>query len=48
MKIGILQTAPNNCAALDQLARRYPGVEIVHYVDGCVWEHYLAAGQRVT
>ena len=48
MKIGILQTAPNNCAALDQLARRYPGVEIVHYVDGCVWELYLAAGQRVT
>lgn len=48
MKIGILQTAPNNCDALDRIAARYPGVEIVHYVDGCVWEHFIAAGNTVT
>ncbi|WP_158591000.1 hypothetical protein [Acutalibacter sp. 1XD8-33] len=35
MKIGIIQTAPNNCAALDKIAARYPGLDIVHYVDGC-------------
>jgi len=48
MKIGILQTAANNCAALDQLARLYPGVKLIHYVDECVWEHVLAAGGTVT
>ena len=47
MKIGIIQTAPNNCAALDKIAAKYPGVEIVHYVDGCVWEHFEAAGNTV-
>lgn len=47
MKIGIVQTAPNNCEALDKIAARYPGVEIVHYVDGCVWEHFEAAGNTV-
>lgn len=47
MKIGIVQTAPNNCEALDKIAARYPGVEIVHYVDGCVWEHFEAAGNIV-
>lgn len=47
MKIGIIQTAPNNCAALDKIAARYPGLEIVHYVDGCLWEHYEAAGNVV-
>lgn len=48
MTIGILQTAPNNCEALDRLARLYPGVQVVHYVDECVWEHVLAAGGQVT
>ena len=47
MKIGIIQTAPNNCAALDKIAARYPGLEIVHYVDGCLWEHFEAAGNVV-
>ncbi len=47
MKIGIIQTAPNNCAALDRTAARYPGVSIVHYVDGCVWEHFIANGEQV-
>lgn len=47
MKIGIVQTAPNNCAALDKIAAKYPGVEIVHYVDGCVWEHFEGAGNTV-
>ena len=47
MKIGIIQTAPNNCAALDKIAAKYLGVEIVHYVDGCVWEHFEAAGNTV-
>ena len=46
MKIGIIQTAPNNCEALEKIAARSPGVEIVHYVDGCVWEHFLPAGER--
>lgn len=36
MKIGIVQTAHNNCAALDKLAKKYPGVRIVHYVDECL------------
>ena len=48
MKIGILQTAPNNCEALNRLARLYPGVKVIHYVDECVWEHVLAAGGQVT
>lgn len=48
MKIGILQTAPNNCEALNRLARLYPGVQLIHYVDECVWEHVLAAGGQVT
>ncbi len=43
IKIGILQTAPNNCAKLDELARKYPGVRLIHYVDECVWEHVEAA-----
>ena len=47
MKIGIIQTAPNNCAALDKIAAKYPGVEIVHYVDGCVWEHFAENGEQV-
>lgn len=36
MKIGILQTAPNNCDALDRCARKYPGVRIIHFVDECL------------
>ncbi len=48
IKIGILQTAPNNCAKLDELARKYPGVRLIHYVDECVWEHVEAAGGIVT
>lgn len=48
MKIGILQTASNNCAKLDELARKYPGVRLIHYVDECVWEHVEAAGGVVT
>lgn len=48
MKIGILQTAPNNCEALDRLFARYPQVQVVHYVDECVWEYVLAAGGVVT
>ncbi len=48
MKIGILQTAPNNCEKLDELAGRYPGVSVLHYVDECVWVHYEAAGCVVT
>lgn len=48
MKIGILQTAPNNCAKLDELVRKYPGVRIIHYVDECIWEHVEAAGGTVT
>ena len=48
MKIGILQTAPNNCAKLDELVRRYPGARLINYVDECVWEHVEAAGGRVT
>ena len=47
MKIGIIQTAPNNCAALDKIAARYPNLEIVHYVDGCLWAHFEAAGNVV-
>lgn len=47
MKIGIIQTAPNNCAALDKIAAKYPSVEIVHYVDGCVWEHFAENGEQV-
>lgn len=47
MKIGIIQTAPNNCEALDKIAARYPGLQIIHYVDGCVGEHFKAAGDRV-
>ena len=47
MKIGIIQTAPNNCAALDKIAARYPDLEIVHYVDGCLWAHFEAAGNVV-
>ena len=47
MKIGIIQTAPNNCAALDKIAKKHPGLEIVHYVDGCLWEHFEAAGNTV-
>lgn len=48
MKIGILQTAPNNCAKLDELVRRYPGARLINYVDECVWEHVAAAGGQVT
>lgn len=48
MKIGILQTAPNNCAKLDELIRKYPGARLINYVDECVWEHVEAAGGRVT
>lgn len=48
MKIGILQTAPNNCEKLDELVRKYPGVRLIHYVDECVWEHVEAAGGIVT
>ncbi len=33
MKIGILQTAPNNCEALNRLARLYPGVQGIPYLD---------------
>lgn len=47
MKIGIIQTAPNNCAALDKIAARYHNLEIVHYVDGCLWAHFEAAGNVV-
>lgn len=47
MKIGIVQTAPNNCAALDKIAARYHNLEIVHYVDGCLWAHFEAAGNVV-
>lgn len=47
MKIGIIQTAPNNCAALDKIAARYSDLEIVHYVDGCVWEHFAENGEQV-
>ena len=36
MKIGIVQTAPNNCAALDRLAQKYSDVKIIHFVDGCL------------
>lgn len=48
MKIGILQTAPNNCAKLDELVRKYPGARLINYVDECVWEHVEAAGGQVT
>ncbi len=48
MKIGILQTAPNNCDKLDELARKYQNVRLIHYVDECVWEHVEAAGGIVT
>ncbi len=48
MKIGILQTAPNNCDKLNELVRKYPGVRLIHYVDECVWEHVEAAGGIVT
>ncbi len=36
MKIGIVQTAPNNCDALDRFIRKYPGARIVHFVDECL------------
>ena len=36
MKIGILQTAPNNCAFLDSLCRK-SGVQLVNFVDEAVW-----------
>lgn len=48
MKIGILQTAANNCSKLDELVRRYPGVRLLHYVDECVWAHVEAAGGIIT
>lgn len=48
MKIGILQTAPNNCAKLNELMRKYPDAKLIHYVDECVWEHVEAAGGVVT
>ena len=36
MKIGMVQTAPNHCDALDRFARRYPGARIIHFVDECL------------
>ncbi len=48
IKIGILQTAANNCAKLDELVCKYPDARIIHYVDECVWEHVEAAGGMVT
>lgn len=48
MKIGILQTAPTNCAKLAELLSRYPDATLINYVDECIWEHVLAAGGEVT
>ena len=47
MKIGILQTAPNNCAFLDSLCRK-SGVQLVNFVDEAVWEVVLNSGGQVT
>ena len=47
MKIGILQTAPNNCAFLNSLCRK-SGVQLVNFVDEAVWEVVLNSGGQVT
>lgn len=46
MKIGILQTAPNNCAFLDSLCRK-SGVQLVNFVDEAVLEAAVRAGKNI-